>query len=269
MSKTLSITQKITLTAMLLVLDIVATHILRTPMLGNLPFIRLSLGPALVIYASLLLGPFYGAIVGGLGDLLGILVFSGIEGQINFLLTIVYALLGILPWCLEKLTRHFRKSLQKPYFIFGAMLVVLILLACLFYVIPSTKDYFSNGFGSIASWIEPLILALTALFDIIAFFGLFFANRFFEKNKKEYENVPSPYEMAVISFLCEISLMMCLKPLAFYLFYNFLSSSVFPISYAVLFSCMFVFGGLNIVINTFIVYWLLIFTKKYLIKDSN
>ncbi len=268
MNKSLSVTQKITLTAMLLVLDIVATHIIRTPMLGNLPFIRLSLGPAVVMYASLLLGPFYGAIVGGAGDLLGILIFSGIEGQINFLLTVVYTLLGILPWALEKATRHFRESLQKPYFLFGAVLLLLVFLACLFYAFPATKDYFANGFGTIAAWIEPLILALTALFDIAAFFGLFFTNRFFEKNKGELDGLPSPYETAMIAFLIEISLMMCLKPLAFYLFYNFLSSSAFPISYGALFSCMFVFGGLNIVLNAFIVYWLLVFTKKYLIRGS-
>lgn len=253
---------------MLLVLDVLATHIIRTPVLGSLPFLRLSLGPALVIYASLLLGPFYGAIVGGVGDLLGIFIFSGIEGEINYLITIVYTLLGILPYCLEQITHKMRKSLQKPYIIFVLMFAVLILLACLFYVFPSTKTYFANGFGEISTWIEPLILSLTGLFDLFACFGLFFANRFFEKNREEYESLPSPYETALIAFLTEIVLMVVLKPLAFYLFYNFLSSNSWSISYGVLFSSMLVFAGLNVVINAFIVYWLLVFSKKYLIKEA-
>ncbi len=268
MSKTLSSTQKITLSAMLLVLDVLATHIIRTPVIGSLPFLRLSLGPALVIYASLLLGPFYGAIVGGAGDLLGIFIFSGIEGEINYLITIVYTLLGILPWCVEKLTHKMRKSLQKPYIIFVLMFLTLVLLALLFYVFPSSKDYFASGFGEMTSWIEPLILSLTGLFDVIACFGLFFTNRFFEKNENEFASLPSPYEMALIAFICEIVLMVVLKPLAFYLFYNFLSNSTWAISYGVLLSTMLVFAGLNVVINTFVVYWLLIFSKKYLLKEA-
>ena len=253
---------------MLLVLDILATHIIRTPVLGSLPFLRLSLGPALVIYSSLLLGPFYGAIIGGAGDLLGIFIFSGIEGEINYLITIVYTLLGILPYYFEKITHKMRKSLQKPFIIFALMFIVLILLTCLFYAFPSTKAYFANGFGEISSWIEPLILSLTGIFDFAACFGLFFANRFFEKNKEKYASLPSPYETALIVFLTEILLMVALKPLAFYLFYNFLSNNSWSISYGVLFSTMLVFAGLNVVINTFVVYWLLVFSKKYLIKEA-
>lgn len=265
-NKQLKPVQKMTLCAMLLVLDIVATHIIRTPSIGSLPFLRMSLGPALVIYSSLLLGPFYGAIVGGVGDLLGIFIFSGIEGQINFLLTILYALLGILPYCLEKFTSKYRDLFKKPYFFIITMMAMLVLLTCLFYAIPSTKEYFASGFGDMASWIEPLILVLTGLFDIGAFFGLFFANKFFEKNNEEFKDIPSPYEMGFIALVCEIILMIALKPLAFYLFYNFLANSIWPIGYGALFSCMFVFGSLNVVINSVLVYWLLVFTKKYLIK---
>lgn len=269
MSKKLSPTQKITLCAMLLVLDVVATHIIRTPAIGSLPFLRMSLGPALIIFASLLLGPFYGAIVGGVGDLLGIFLFTGLEGQINFLITIVYTLLGILPWCLEKLTRRFRKYLQKPYFLFASMSLLLVLLICLFYVFPSTKEYFANGFGELTNWLEPLILALTAFFDLACAFALFFTNQYFKKKKEQYPELPSPYEVGLICLVVEVVLMIVLKPLAFYLFYNFLADSIWPIGYGPLFSCMFVFSSLNILINTFLTYWLLVFTRKYLIKNSD
>lgn len=269
MSKQLSKTQKITLCAMLLVLDIVATHIIRTPAIGSLPFLRMSLGPSLIIFSSLLLGPFYGAIVGGVGDLLGIFLFTGLEGQINFLITIVYTLLGILPWALEKLTKRFRKYLQKPYFLFASMTILLVILICLFYVFPSSKEYFENGFGELTSWIEPLLLSLTAFFDLASAFALFFTNQFFQKKQEQFKELPSPYEVALICLVCEVVLMILLKPLAFYLFYNFLADSIWPIGYGTLFSCMFVFSSINILLNTFLTYWLLVFTRKYLIKNSN
>lgn len=267
MSKPLSSIQKITLTSMLLVLDVLFTHFLRTPTIGSLPFLRISLGPSIVIFSSLLLGPFYGAIVGGAGDLIGIFIFSGLEGQINPLITIVYALLGVLPWCLMRVFSRFRESLKKPYFLVAVMGLMLILLVCLFYAIPSTSEYFKNGFGEISIWMEPLILSLTAFFFLVAGFGLFFMNRHFEKNS-ELASLPSPYEMAMICLISEVILMVGLLPLAFYLFYNFMADEIWPISYGTLFSCMFVFTGIKVVINTFVVYWLLVVTKKYLVKGE-
>jgi hypothetical protein len=258
----LSPTFKICLSAMLLVLDIVATHVIRTPSIPAMPFLRLSLGPAIVIYASLFLGPFYGGVVGAMGDLLGILLFQGIEGQINPLLTVVYALLGILPALLLKLTRHFRKSLSKPYVLYGSMVFLLALLAILFYAIPSTKEFFASGFGTTATWAMPLILGLTAFFDIVGGVGLFYSNKYFNKHGAD-SSLPSPYEIASICLVLEIVLMVFLKPLAFYVFYNWMASDPFPISYSVLLLTMLVFSSLAITINSFGSTWLLYWSVRF------
>ncbi len=266
MTKTLSSIHKITLSSMLLVLNVLATRFLRTPLIGNMHFIRISLGPAIVIFSSLLLGPLYGAIVGSAGDMVGHFLFP-VGGEFNPLITIVYLLLGIMPWCLMQFTSHFRDTLKKPYFFILTMTLLLVLLVCFFYVIPGLKEYFAKGFGDGAYWIEPLIIALTALFTALACVGLFYLNRYFEKNKQRYTSFPSPYEMALICLITEIVLMVGLMPLAFYIFYNFISHE-FPVTYGMLLSCISVFSGIKVVLNTFVVYWLLVVTKKYLIKGE-
>jgi hypothetical protein len=266
MNKTLSPTFKITYCAMLLVLDIIATHVIRTPAIANFSFIRVSLGPAIVIYTSLFLGPFYGLVVGACGDLLGILIFQGLEGQINPLLTIVYGLLGVLPYFLAVLFKKSQKALEKPYIFYATLLLLLVLLVLLFYVIPYTHDYFVSGFGETSSWAFPLIIGLTGVFDVLAFFGLQASDKHFKKAREKGSHVPSPYEIALISLICEIVLMVLLKPLAFYVFYNWMASSPFPISYSVLISCMLVLSSLNVLINTFVVSWLLLWSEKFIIN---
>jgi hypothetical protein len=256
--------QKITLAAMLIVLDIVATHVIRTPAIPGFPFLRVSLGPALVIYASLLLGPFYGAVVGAAGDILGIVIFTGIEGQINPLITVVYGLLGILPWCLLQLTKHMRSFFKRRWVFYIFLFLLPALLAVVFYAIPYTAGYFRSGFGDAAVWVMPLILGLTVLFDIIGCVSLYFTNRHYEAMGEALSGLPSCYEVAFICLVSEVVLMVLLKPLAFYLFYNFLASDPFPISYGWLVACMLVFSGVDVMINTHVSYWLLAWTRRFM-----
>lgn len=266
MNKTLTAIQKITFCAMLIALDVLATRFLRTPIIPNLPFLRISFGPAIVIYSSLFLGPYFGAVVGGAGDLIGILIFTGIEGQINPLVTIVYTLLGIAPYFLLKLTTKFKKSLQKPYFILVFMVLIIIIQCLLFYVIPTSKEYFNNGFKDYSYWIEPLIICLTFFFNLLSFIALYFMNKRFKNKANEINDFPSPYQLSFVCLIVEIVLMTTLLSLAFYIFYNFLASDAFPIQYGILFSCTIVFSGFKVIVNTFTSYLLLFITKKYLIK---
>ena len=71
----LSQIQKITMAAVMIVLTIIFTRLLSIQNIPVIPFVRISLGPAVVILASLILGPIYGGIVGGAADILGIVLF--------------------------------------------------------------------------------------------------------------------------------------------------------------------------------------------------
>ena len=95
---------KICFSGLLLALIIIFTRFLSLQNIPVLPFVRISFGPGLIIFASLFLGPIYGGAIGGLSDILGIvLVPSALGYGINPWFTLVYTLLGVLPWCLLKL----------------------------------------------------------------------------------------------------------------------------------------------------------------------
>lgn len=79
------------LTAIAVVLGSVSKFIV-IPHFGS--FLSFSFTPSIVLFASLALGPVYGAIVGALADFLPAMLVP--TGAYNFLLTITYALLGFL-----------------------------------------------------------------------------------------------------------------------------------------------------------------------------
>ena len=108
----LSQIQKITMAAVMIVLTIIFTRLLSIQNIPVIPFVRISLGPAVVILASLILGPIYGGIVGGAADILGIVLFpNGFD--INPILTIVYAASGVLPIAVGRATKFFDYFLSK------------------------------------------------------------------------------------------------------------------------------------------------------------
>ena len=83
--------QRIAIGGLLLALIIIFTRFLSFQNIPLIPFVRISIGPALIIFASLLLGPIYGGIIGGLSDILGILLVPNALGySINPFFTLIY-----------------------------------------------------------------------------------------------------------------------------------------------------------------------------------
>ncbi|MFA6619806.1 MAG: hypothetical protein WCS90_01565 [Bacilli bacterium] len=258
MSKDLTPTQKITFAAMLTALSVIATFIAKTIPMGSFTFLRFSLTPALVVYTSLTLGPLYGAIVGGLADLIPALAYQ--TGEYNFLITIVYILLGVLPWLLEKLTRHFRSALRKPYLFYVVLALIFVITVVIFYA----TDWLDKSFGQAAYWGKPTILVISFVLDIGLCIGLYFTNHYYQKRILEHPDVPSPNEIATIALVSEVVMMDLAKALAFWLFYNWVASSRFPISYGVIFSMLFLGAPVDVFFITFMNSWLLLFTKRFI-----
>jgi len=261
MSKDLTPTQKIAFAAMLTALSVIATFIAKTIPMGSFSFLRFSLTPALVIYTSLALGPLYGAVVGGLADLIP--AFGLPTGSYNFLITFVYIILGILPWLLEKLTRHFRSALRKPYLFYSILFLFLVVTALIFYL----TDWLDKSFGAAAYWGKPAVLTVSFILDVGLCVGLYFTNRYYQKRILEHPDVPSPNEIATIALISEVVVMDLLKALAFWLWYNLLASGTeysFPIDFGFFFSMLFLGAPLDVFLITFLNSWLLLFTKHYI-----
>jgi hypothetical protein len=261
MSKDLTATQKITFAAMLTALAVISTAIAKTFSMGSFLFLRFSLTPALVIYTSLALGPLYGAIVGGLADLIP--AFAIPTGSYNFLITFVYIFLGVLPWLLEKFTRHFRSAFRKPYLFYGTLTLLLGVVAALLY----GTSWLDWSFGEAASWGKPTILAVSFVLDVGLCVGLYFTNRYYQKRILEHPDVPSPNEIATIALISEVVVLDLLKALAFWVWFNFLASGVsypFPLNYGFFFTMLLLAVPLDVLLITFMNSWLLLFTKHYI-----
>jgi hypothetical protein len=257
----LSPTQKLTFAAMLLALAVISTFVAKSislPFLSSFPFLRFSLTPAIIIYTSITLGPVYGMVVGAAADVIPAFGFS--TGSYNFLITIVYALFGILPWVLEKLTRHFRSTLRKPYFFYGTLAVILIALAVIFYA----TDWLDGNFGSSGVWAKPTILGVIFCLDVGMGVGLYFTNKFYQKRILEYPDIPSPNEIAIIDLVGEVVVLDALKALAFYIFYTWIDDGPFVVPFSWAFAMLLMGAPLNILISTFFDSWLLIYTKKFI-----
>jgi hypothetical protein len=259
--------QKVTFSAMLIALAVIATFLAKTISMGPFYYLRFSLTPALIIYTSLALGPFYGALVGAAADLIPAFALS--QGEYNFLITIVYVILGVLPWLLEKLTKRFRSSLKSPYYFYGLLTLLFIALVCIFYATPLLDSSFmiKNEVGDTydaSVWAKPTILGVVFLLDVGLGVGLYFTNRYYQKRILDYPDIPSPNEIAIIGLISEVVVMDFLKAGAFWVFYNWVSSNTFPLSFGFVFSMLIMGAPLNVLLIVFADSWLLIFTKRFL-----
>ena len=107
----LSPIQKICLAGLFTALAVIMQKVVAVNYIPVLPFVRVSFcGPALIIFASILLGPIYGALVGAASDLLGYLVFDPRTYPPFFQITLIYALLGLGSYFVFSLVRSIKNK---------------------------------------------------------------------------------------------------------------------------------------------------------------
>ena len=116
---------KITYAALFIGLNILLTRLVGLAQVGAFfSWARIAPGTSVTIFASIFLGPLYGALVGVAGDALGWLLLGQFTGTFNFFLSIYYAIMGCLPFFIFK---GFT-SLKKSYLKWGALWVLVVLL---------------------------------------------------------------------------------------------------------------------------------------------
>lgn len=250
----LSNVQKITLAAMMLVLTILGTRLPALISIPSLPFIRLSLGPSLIIFSSILLGPLYGAVIGVGSDLLGLVVFpsTGLS-NINPFITIIYGCLGILPWLLLFLTKKIRFSFKQPWIVYGAMLLLWIFVL-VFLILNNSITLYGNKVYEFDALTKALILSISFVLMIGMSISLFFVNKQFQKRVLDYPDLPSPYEIAFISLICELILMLIVGSLV--------KSYMYEVDFLFIFFAQSVMFFIDVPLNTFVVSYLLLLYSK-------
>ena len=248
-----SLIQKITLSGLLLALTIIFTRFLSIQNIPIIPFVRISIGPALIILTSLLLGPICGLIVGAGSDILGIVLVPNALGySINPLFTLVYGLLGVLPWFIYFLA----KRIKNPQIALVSFVLVVLALSTFVGVFLGFnnsitlfgKDYHFEFYQKI------IILSICVALSIAMILAIFFFDRHLRKTKQDYEG--QVYSIALTCLIVEVFVMLILNSIVKALF--------FEIDFLVIFFSQAVVFFIDVTINTVVVTLLMLLAKRFI-----
>jgi len=230
--------RKITLSAMLIALTVICLKVIAIN--PGYSFVRISFGPALIIFSSLYLGPVYGAIIGAGSDVIGAFMIS--TGVYQPLFTLIYGLLGVIPWLLNFLFKKVNnRKIAGIFFNFSYILwtIFTILIVWLYPQIDKLN------LKIIYTVVDVVLAVGTAI-------AIYFISKHFKHKYPDYDN--KFYRYALISFIVEIVLMV---------FANSLVKSIqYEQPYMLIVEWMALISFINIPINAFGSYYLEILISK-------
>lgn len=243
----LSQVQKITLSGLLLALTIILTRVTPLQNFPLIPWVRISLGPSLIIFASILLGPIFGAIVGAGSDILGIVLFPNSLGYgINPLFTLVYGLLGVLPWLLYFLVKKLQVRFLEIGLVGGVSILVFLALVYFIFFSPTIAANYSFEL-----WHKILIVSIAFVLLMATVILLFVIERYY---KKKYGELASPFKVAFVVLVSEVLLMLLLN--------SFVKTFTFGVNFWIIFFAQAIVFFIDVPLNTFVVEGLLLLTYR-------
>jgi len=246
----LSMTQKIALAGIFIILVALFQKIFAVNYIPVLPFVRISFGgPALIIFSSILLGPWFGLLVGAASDIVGFYIFDPkMFGSAPFFqITFIYALLGFASYFVYKLFQTIKNEkllLSIEVVVFTILLVGLTLFSALDYDVNLALVY------RILIPVGSLILLGLTLFTQMFLF------RFFKKREININVFSVGFACFVIELTIMVGFGVLMKWWAF-------SGSTFLI---ILVSQIIV-AFFNIPLNTFLVSYIMYLSNR-LIKQK-
>lgn len=246
----LSMVQKIALAGIFIILIALFQKIFAVNYIPVLPFVRISFGgPALIIFSSILLGPWFGLLVGAASDIVGFYIFDPkMFGSAPFFqITFIYALLGFASFFIYKffqVVKNEKLLLTIEVVVFTLLLIGLTLFSALDYQVDLAIVY------RILIPVGSLILLALTLFTQL------FVSRYFKKREININVSSIGFACFVIEMTIMIAFGVLMKWWAF-------SGSTFII---ILVSQIIV-AFFNIPLNTFLVSYIMYLSNK-LIKQK-
>ena len=241
--------QKICLAGLFLALTIILQKVVAINYLAFAPFVRISFGgPALIIFASILLGPIYGAIIGMGSDLLGYLIFDPRMYPPYLQITAIYTLLGFVSYFVFSLVFSIKN--RKALTIIEIVFMALIWLAVSLYVLLSSQiTLFSSTYDVplLSKILIPSILGLTFI-GIILFSNLY--------KPKDDSPFMSPLHICFASFICDLFIIV--------LFGSVMKAWAFGFqTFLAIILCQAMVMFINVTLDTLFICVFQRFTKKY------
>lgn len=227
---------KLSMSAILIGLYIVFTKLLSIQNIPFIPFARISLGPSLIIFASIFLGPFWGLAIGIFSDLLGMLInFSPLA--FNPGITLMYGLLGFVSYFIYKGIKSFRDKKVSFVLFSGLLLCFLFILS-----VNIAKTEAIGQFAGFEWWLKLIIISALVLLAVGTILFVYFYEH---KQKKEKQRIANLMPIAFTALIVEIFIML--------LYGSFIKSIYFGFDIHVVFYTQTIILFIDIVINTVVV----------------
>lgn len=197
-TSTSQLIRKITLSGMLIAIAIILERVISIPIgLTN----RIAFGSAVVIASSLIVGPFYGMIVGASTDIFGFMLFNTTGLAFTPFVTVGYVVLGFLPYFLYRL---FQGPMFKRFGVHILLgLLTLISTYAIYFAYANDSFTFRNGpevlvieLDQVAFRIVGPIVLITVFFGFVGFIQWL---KNFTKSQ-----VLKPMTVALMVFIVEI-----------------------------------------------------------------
>lgn len=250
----ISLVNKITLAGLFIALAIILNKIIAINAISFIPFLRISFGGcAVIILASLLLGPLFGGIVGVFSDIFGYLIFDMSAYGYFPQITLIYLLLGVLPSFIFGLIKNMKN--KKALLSVEATLMGILLIGLSLYLGLSNEiTLFSNTY-TISLWMKIVLpSAAFILFSLIIVATILIDRHF---SRMSTSNIPlNTYQISFGCFLTELIVMVG--------FGAYIKALCFGLSmYLVILVCQTIVMFFDVCLNTFIISYVLVIFKRY------
>lgn len=253
----LNTVSKICLAGLLMALATLLQKVIAINYIPVVPFLRISLGgPAVIIFASIFLGPLYGLIVGAGSDVLGYFVLD-MSGSAFFpQITAIYGLLGILPYFVFSLFKQI-KNKKLMLIIESIGLSAIIVAVSLFVILNDSMQLYGSvtEFNLFLKIFIPSMLIL--LFAAVFVFTIFYNRRL---EKQEVKPVMNAYQISFSLLIIEIVVMVIFGTLMKGLAFGFAT-------YPAILICQVITLFINVPLNTVLLSMLLKLTRKRFAND--
>ena len=249
----LTIVSKISLAGLFMALVTILQKVVAINYLPLIPFVRISFGgTALIIFSSILLGPFFGLLVGVGSDLLGYFIFDPKTFGFFPQITAIYGLLGFCSYfvfSLIKLIRQYKTMKITLYYSFA----ILFLLVSIFIISHDEITLYKSTYNI---ELYQKILIPIILFILFAFLILFLILTDKAVKKKNLDLKMNSYQISFSLFILEMVIIV--------LFGSIMKASAFGFqTYLIILLSQIIVSFINIPLNTFLISYIMYFTRKY------
>ena len=248
----LTVIQKICLSGLFIALVVILQKVVAINYLAFAPFVRISFGgPALIIFASILLGPVYGALIGMASDLFGYLIFDPRMYPPYLQITAIYTVLGFVSYFIFSLV--FSVKNRK------LLTMIEIIVLALIWAATSAFVIFNNQITLFSSTYDVPLLSKILIPSILGvmFVGIILFSVLYKP--KDEDPYLSPLHICFGSFICDLFVIV--------LFGSIMKAWAFGFAtFLAIIICQAMVMFVNVTLDTLFISTFQRFTKKYFVR---